>query len=83
MLGEVFLDEDNDFNIVSITALRVEHGYFRQFSKDNLKQYLSNEDIRSVFTFELDPADGFYKISVKEFNKELMRIYPNMCFSVS
>ena len=83
LLGEVFLDEDNDFNIVSITALRTEHGYFRQFSEDNLKQYLSNDEIRSVFTFELDPADGFYKISIKEFNKELMRIYPNMCMSIS
>ena len=83
MLGEVFLDENNDFNIVSITALRVEHGYFRQFSKDNLKQYLQNEEIRSVFTFELDPADGFYKILVSEFNKEMMRVFPNLCKSVS
>jgi hypothetical protein len=83
LLGEVFLEKDNDFNIISVTAMRVEHGYFRRISKDNLKEYLYNDDLQSIFTFDLDPADGFYKISVKEFNKELMRIFPNLCMSVS
>ena len=83
LLGEVFLDKDNDFNIVSITLMREQQGYFRRLSKDNLKKYLYNDDLQSVFTFELDPADGFYKILVKEFNIEMMRIFPNLCSSVS
>ena len=83
LLGEVFLEKDNDFNIISITSMREEHGYLRRISQDNLKEFLYNDDLQSIFTFNLDPADGFYKISVKEFNTELMRIYPNLCMSVS
>jgi hypothetical protein len=83
LLGEVFLEKDNDFNIISITSMREEHGYFRRISKDNLKEYLYNDDLQSVFTFDLDPADGFYKISLEDFNIEMMRIFPNLCQSIS
>ena len=83
LLGEVFLEKDNDFNIISVTSMREEHGYFRRISKDNLKEYLYNDDLQSVFTFDLDPADGFYKISLEDFNNEMKRIFPNLCMSVS
>ena len=83
LLGEVFIDKDNGYNIISCDLARTESGYFRRTSKDNLKEFLYNEDLKSVFTFDRDPVDGFYKISVKEFNREMIRCFPNVCQSIS
>ena len=83
LLGEVFIDKENGYNIVSCDLARTECGYFRRISKDNLKEYLYNEDLKSVFTFDRDPVDGFYKCSVRDFNREMIRSFPNVCQSIS
>lgn len=83
LLGEVFIDKANGYNIISCDLIREDQGYFRRTSKDNQKEYLYNDDIKSVITFERDPMDGFYKCSIKDFNKELIRIFPNLCMAVS
>ena len=83
LLGEVFIDKENGYNIVSCDLARTESGYFRRTSKDNLKEFLYNEDLKSVFTFDRDPVDGFYKCSVRDFNREMIRCFPNVCQSIS
>jgi hypothetical protein len=83
LLGEVFIDKENGYNIISADLIREEQGYFRRLSKDNMKQFLYNDDLHSVFTFERDPLDGFFKCSITDFNKELIRVFPNMCMAVS
>ena len=83
LLGEVFVDKENGYNIISCDLVREDQGYFRRVSKDNKKEYLYNDDLKSVLTFERDPVDGFYKISLRELNRELIRVFPNLCMSVS
>ena len=83
LLGEVFIDKDNEYNIISCDLIREDQAYFRRTSKDNMKEFLYNDDIKSVITFERDPMDGFYKCSLKDFNNELIRVFPNLCMAVS
>ena len=83
LLGEVFIDKDNGYNIISCDLVREQQGYFRRTSNDNKKEYLYNDDLKSVITFERDPKDGFHKCSLRDLNVELMRIMPNLCMSIS
>jgi hypothetical protein len=83
LLGEVFIDHDNEYNIISCDLIREDQGYFRRTSKDNKKEFLYNDDIKSVITFERDPMDGFYKCSIKDLNKEIIRVFPNLCMAIS
>ena len=52
-------------------------------SKDNLKEFLYNEDLRSVLTFDRDPKDGFYKMTFEDMNQEMRRVFPKMCMEVA
>ena len=83
LLGEVFIDKENGYNIISCDLVREQQGYFRRTSKDNKKEYLYNDELKSVITFERDPTDGFHKCSLRDLNIELMRIMPNLCMSIS
>jgi len=83
LLGEVFIDKDNGYNIISVDLMREQQGYFRRINKDNTKQYLYNDDLKSVFTFERDPVDRFFKCSIKDLNIELLRVFPNLCMAIS
>jgi hypothetical protein len=83
LLGEVLIDPENEYNIVSYDLLRECGGYLRSISEDNKKEYLYNKEINSVLTFERDPFDGFYKMSMKDLNKEMKRTFPKMCYSAS
>ena len=83
LFGEVFYDPVNGNNIVSADLCREDAGYFRRTSKDNKKEFLYNEDLKSVITFDRDPMDGFYKVSVRELNREWIRVFPAMCQSIA
>ena len=83
LLGEVFVDKSNGYNIISCDLVREGQGYFRRTSKDNMKEYLYNDDIQSIITFERDPVDGFHKCSLRDLNTELIRVFPNLCMSIS
>jgi hypothetical protein len=83
LLGEVFIDEKNKYNLISIDLMREDHGYFRRISKDNKTEWLYNEDLKSLLTFKRDPVDGFIKMPITELNEEVKRIFPNLCMSVS
>jgi hypothetical protein len=78
LFGEVFIDKDNCYNIISSDLVRQHAGYYRRTSADNETEYLYNKSLRSVFTFIRDPKDGFYKTSFHQFNNELRRVFPNM-----
>ena len=79
LFGEIFIDKNNGYNIISSDLVRQQCGYYRRISDDNEIEYLYNKSLRSVFKFDRDPNDGFYKISFRQFNNELRRIFPNMC----
>ena len=83
LLGEVFIDPDNAYNIISCDLIRMEAGYLRRTSKDNMKEYLYNDDLHSVLCFERDPSDGFYKMSINKLNDEMKRCFPRMCYAMS
>ena len=83
LLGEVFVDPSNGYNIVSTDLMRKHSGYLRRVSTDNTKEFLYHDELRSVFTFNRDQSDGFYKISIEEFNREMKRAYPAMCMSIA
>ena len=79
LLGEVFVDETNGYNILSSDLLRQNAGYMRRTSEDNLKEFLYNNELRSVLTFNRDPSDGFYKMRIRDMNAEIKRVFPNFC----
>jgi hypothetical protein len=83
LFGEVFVDEDNAYNIISSSVMRKHYGYFRRITKDNKTEFLYSEEHKSVFRFDEDPDDGFYKISFNELNREMRRAFPNVCKAVS
>ena len=82
-LGLVYIEPENHYNILSPDLVRENQGYYRTTNKPNTKEYLYNEDLQSVFTFDRDPEDGFFKISIKDFNRELTRVFPKICHSVA
>ena len=79
LLGEVFVDEENGYNILSTDLLRKNTGYLRRTSDDNMREFLYNKELRSVISFDRDPVDGFYKVSIAKLNAEIKRAFPNMC----
>ena len=82
LLGIVYLDKNNKNNIISVDVMREEKGYYRSISKDNKKEYLINEELGSILTFERD-FDGFFKMPIVDLNKEAMRIFPKMCQAIT
>jgi len=79
LLGIVYIDRENKNNIISVDVMREDKGYFRRISDDNKKEYLVNEELGSILTFERDPLDGFFKQPIVDLNREAMRIFPKMC----
>ena len=82
-LGLVYIEPENHYNILLPDLVREELGYYHQLDKKNTKQFLYNDDIQSVFTFNRDSDDGFFKISIMDFNKELTRVFPKICQSAT
>jgi len=65
IFGNVMIDPDNKFNIVSLHQL-LKKGYRYRTDKDNTYTFIVNKTDDIILTFTRDTKGGFYKLPISE-----------------